>query len=283
MKQSTALLACLATGFASQAGAQSVSPAFDAWMKSRHAAPTATTAVPPTGEQRPLTADVAEQAPAYAATPVAQPAQDASSSPAPATSATTTQVAVAPPPPAQTPRRKREEPRAASGAFIGAQAGKGWVYEDIDQNLYSVNAGYRWRAGPVTQIGIEAAVGKLDRVSDHDGYYAPDVDFYSLGGTARFNFGRNNPWFALARLGYWSGKTEFETFHSYDFYGNPYYEMSRERVYGAYAGFGIGVDLGRHTSLSLNYTGYVYSNSYTYDDYEVNYADTVNLGVEVRF
>ncbi|WP_093140228.1 outer membrane beta-barrel protein [Pseudoxanthomonas sp. GM95] len=295
-KTATLLLACTALGLASQAAAQSISPAWDAYRKQQKErqqqagnvpalppmAPVPTkpregyaTPLPPTADG---TAQVAAAAPQPASVTALPP-------PAPATPvAQQASVAPAPPPPPSRPRK--EKPRIDSGAFVGVQGGKGWVYEDIDQSMWGLNGGYRWRAGAVTLIGIEAAAGKLDRVSDHDGFYAPKVDFYSLGGTARFNFGRNSPWFAVARLGYWSGETDIEReacCRSFGGYNYSYYESSRERVYGAYAGFGIGVDLGRHASLNLNYTGYVYSNSYYDEDYEVNYADTVSFGVEVRF
>ncbi|WP_345775890.1 outer membrane beta-barrel protein, partial [Pseudoxanthomonas sp. X-1] len=194
--------------------------------------------------------------------------------------------AAVPAPPPPVPRRPREPPRNASGAFVGVQAGKGWVYEDVDQTMYGLSAGYRWRAGPVSLIGVEATAGRLQERTRQDDKYGA-VDFYSLGAIARFNFGRRSPWFALARLGYWYGNTT-----QYDAIGRYYradgssyikYDSYREHVYGAYAGLGIGVELGRHASLSLNYTGYLYSNSYDAGEYDPNYADALNLGVEVRF
>ncbi|RZZ89614.1 outer membrane beta-barrel protein [Pseudoxanthomonas winnipegensis] len=302
-KSPALLLACLLAGLASQAQAQTVSPAFDAWLKSRRARAQPGAATPPASpEQRPLTENLASQAPAYASarpaptTPVppvpptapVPPMAPRADAPVAVASAPATYAAVPapapPPPPLQ--RKPREQPRNASGAFIGVQAGKGWVYEDVDQTMFGLTAGYRWRAGSVSLIGIEAAAGKLEERKRQDDKYGAS-DFYSLGAIARFNFGRRSPWFALARLGYWYGNTtQYDTLGRYyrpD--GSSYikYDSSREHVYGAYAGFGIGVDLNRHTSLSLNYTGYVYSNSYDYDEYDPNYADALNLGLEVRF
>ena len=296
-KSSALLLTCLLAGLASQASAQTVSPAFDAWLKSRRAPAQPSAVAPPASpEQRPLTEHRASQAPASsdarpapstAAVPTAPvpPVAPRADAPAAPTPPSATYAAVpAPPPPV--PRRPREPPRNASGAFVGVQAGKGWVYEDVDQTMYGLSAGYRWRAGPVSLIGVEATAGRLQERTRQDDKYGA-VDFYSLGAIARFNFGRRSPWFALARLGYWYGNTT-----QYDAIGRYYradgssyikYDSYREHVYGAYAGLGIGVELGRHTSLSLNYTGYLYSNSYDAGEYDPNYADALNLGVEVRF
>ncbi|MBD4033101.1 hypothetical protein GUH82_20870, partial [Xanthomonas citri pv. citri] len=91
---------------------------------------------------------------------------------------------------------------------------------------------------------------KLARISDHEDSYVPGVEFGSLGGTARFNFG-DSPLFAVVRLGYWSANSNGE---------------SNERVSGAYAGAGFGVDIGRHASLSVFYTNYLYANDYYYSD-----------------
>ncbi|WP_340649275.1 outer membrane beta-barrel protein [Pseudoxanthomonas winnipegensis] len=295
-KSPALLLACLLASLASQAQAQTVSPAFDAWLKSRRAPAQPGAATPPASpEQRPLTENLASQAPAYAsarpapatpAPPVPPPAPvppmaPRADTPMAVASAPATYAAVPapapPPPPVQ--RKPREQPRNASGAFVGVQAGKGWVYENVDQTMFGLTAGYRWRAGPVSLIGIEAAVGKLESTKDHGTPFGTAV-FSRVGGTARFNFGRRSPWFATARLGYWYGdmKVYEQTYRSY-----PDYVRDGAHAYGGYAGLGIGVDLNRHTSLSLDYTGYVYYYDYGVSDYDVNYADTVSLGLEVRF
>ncbi len=120
-------------------------------------------------------------------------------------------------------------------------------------------------------IGIEAATGNVDSSKDADGYVViPNVDFGSLGGTARFNFGAA-PVFALVRLGYWGGTAK----------GDDY----NERVYGAYVGAGLGVDIGKHVSLSALYTNYLYADEY-YDDYEdltIDRAEVLSFGAEIRF
>jgi hypothetical protein len=249
-RTATLLLACIALGLAAQAGAQSISPAWDAYRKQQKARQQ-----PPPSQSQPISSDDHTQATLPAGQAGARTHMAPASAPVPA--------------PAKVRPRKLE--RVQSGAFVGVQGGKGWVYEDIDQNMIGFNAGYRWRAGAVTLVGIEVAGGQLDRISDHDGFYAPAAQFGSVGGTARFNFG-DSPMFATARLGYWSGKSKDDT---YD-----------DRVYGAYVGVGLGVDLGRHASVRLGYTGFIYANSYDdYDDQylEVNRADMVDLGFEVRF
>lgn len=167
---------------------------------------------------------------------------------------------------------ERHGQRDRGGFFIGAQAGKGWVYEDLDQNALGVNAGYRWQAGPIALLGIEVAAGRLADTND-DGWYAEEVKFRSIGFNGRFNFGARNPWYAVVRAGYFDA----------DMRGDGW----SENMDGGYAGFGIGVDLNRNVNLNLVYTAYVYADSYYYDyewDYiEFNRADTVTFGIEARF
>ena len=121
---------------------------------------------------------------------------------------------------------ERHGQRDRGGFFIGAQAGKGWVYEDVDQNALSLNAGYRWQAGPVSLLGLEVAAGRLADTSD-DGWYAEEVKFRSIGFNGRFNFGARNPWYAVVRAGYFDA----------DMRGDGW----SENMDGGYAGFGIGV------------------------------------------
>jgi hypothetical protein len=156
------------------------------------------------------------------------------------------------------------------GAFLGVQGGKGWVYEDVDQSARMLSAGYRWQAGAVTLVGIEAAAGRLDATT-HEGFQFGRVDFASVGANARFNFGRDNPIFALVRAGYWSAEDN-------DF---------GDSADGAYIGVGLGVDFSRNVNMSLVYTNHVYFTDYYWegDDfyYDINRADTLMLGAEVRF
>lgn len=169
---------------------------------------------------------------------------------------------------AQQPASVRSE-EDRGGFFIGVQGGKGWVYEDVDQSALGVNAGYRWQAGPVSLIGIEAAAGRLDSTRDDGGQYGK-VEYASLGANARFNFGRTNPVYALVRAGYWSA----------DRHGTG------QSTDGGYFGAGLGVDITRNFNLSLVYTNYVYFDDWEGDGLEyddINRADTLMLGAEVRF
>ncbi|MBB3762934.1 hypothetical protein GGR79_003759 [Xanthomonas arboricola] len=268
-RTATWLLACTALGCVSDAAAQSLSRGWDTYrqqQKQQQAAAQSGAAqlATPAASSTAKTNDDALQSAAANGSYTAGPAEATTIASAPST-------AVAPSPAlayrSATPRE--EEQRLKSGVFLGVQGGQGKVYEGIDQDMLGFNAGYRWRAGPVTLIGIEAAVGKLARISDHEDSYVPGVEFGSLGGTARFNFG-DSPLFAVVRLGYWSANSNGE---------------SNERVSGAYAGAGFGVDIGRHASLSVFYTNYLYANDYYYSDEDItiNRAEVLNVGAEVRF
>ena len=200
--------------------------------------------------------DASKNAPAPPADPAA-PASQAVASPAAA--------------PATWPaaQRARGNDGQRGGFFVGVQAGQGWIYEDIDQDAISASAGYRWQAGPLVLVGVEVIGGELRKTED-DWYLYPKVRYGGFGANARVNFGRS-PWFAMARLGYFSANAEGSDGDDFD---------------GLYAGLGIGVDAGRHVSFSLAYTGFYYSNTYygySDEETEVNRADTVTLGVEARF
>lgn len=167
---------------------------------------------------------------------------------------------------AAAPRSASHE-RGRGGFFLGVQGGKGRVYEDVDQSALLVNAGYRWQAGDVTLIGIELAGGELDDERHGEGNY-PGLDLVSLGANARFNFGSGSPVYALVRAGYWSAED--------DRYGS--------NSDGGYVGGGLGVDFNRHFNMSVIYTTHVYATDYDWEDgYEINSADTLMLGAEVRF
>ncbi len=58
-----------------------------------------------------------------------------------------------------------------------------------------------------------------------------------------------------------------------------------DEIFGGYASLGLGVDIGKHASVSAMYTNYVYANDY-YDyaqDTTINRAEVLNAVVEVRF
>ena len=225
------------------AGAQSISTAWDAYRKK---------------EKQPATEPA--------------PSQDGAQSapPAPAPSAAT-------PTSAPSPSHAYSRPVAAAqgGFFVGAQVGKGWIYDDVDQNVAAINGGYRWQAGDVSLIGIELASGRLAE-TDHDGWTYGQVNYGSVGANARFNFGQGNPWFAIARLGYWAADGDGDDDSDVD---------------GGYASFGIGVDVGGNFHVNLMYTNHAYATTYYYyggyggyyEETEINRADMVTLGVEARF
>lgn len=170
------------------------------------------------------------------------------------------------------PEAYREEDRG--GAFVGVQLGKGWVYEDADQSARQINAGYRWQAGPVALLGVEVAAGELNDAT-HDGWRFDPVDFASIGFNGRFNFGRTSPVYGLVRAGYWAADTSVND------------GEQRADVDGGYFGLGLGSDIGRHLSLSLVFTSYVYFNELYWEGdnlyYDANRADTLMFGAEFRF
>ncbi|MBJ6984394.1 outer membrane beta-barrel protein [Luteimonas sp. MC1750] len=173
------------------------------------------------------------------------------------------------PAPAPAPEARQAHVESRGGFFVGAKGGRGWVYDDVDQSTRELNAGYRWQAGSVTLIGIELARGELGAKTE-DGFFVDDVDYASIGVNARFNFGRTSPVYALVRAGYWAAEEKGDDAMDVD---------------GGYFGLGLGVDVNRHVNLGLTYTNYVYFDSYYWDAgyYEVNRADTLMLGAEVRF
>jgi hypothetical protein len=222
------------------AGAQAQSKPIQGWQPAQHEEPDPAKRVPQAPQQ--ASSDRQAQPSAQPAVVQAQPYTAEQAAPA-----------------------RYEEGRG--GFFLGAQGGKGWVVEDVDQSALAVNAGYRWQAGSVSLIGIEAATGRLDSTKDDDARYSK-VEYDSIGVNARFNFGRNNPVYGLVRAGYWAA------------------DADDADIDGGYFGLGLGVDVNRYFNLSLVYTNYVYFNDWEgdglqYDD--VHSADTLMLGAEVRF
>ena len=231
--------------FALHAQAQSVSPAYEAFRNKSAAQPAPTQ--PATPATQPTAVGPAPQAPA----------------PAPTYAAPAPYVA-----PATAPEDEED-----GGFFVGVQAGQGWIYEDVEQDAVAVSAGYRWQAGPWTQVGVELSGGRLDS-TDYRGVDVPKATYKAIGANARFNFG-NSPWFATVRGGYFDAKQD-------GYYG----ELSTD---GGYAGVAIGVDINRYFNIHLGYTGFVYADDYNDcyydDDYYCDFsrADTVMLGIEARF
>ena len=234
--------------FALHAQAQSVSPAYEAFRNKSAAQPAPTQ--PATPATQPTAVSPAPQAPA----------------PAPTYAAPAPYVA-----PATAPEDEED-----GGFFVGVQAGQGWIYEDVEQDAVAVSAGYRWQAGPWTQVGVELSGGRLDETTD-GGWPYPKATYKALGANARMNFGES-PWFMMVRGGYFDAEQDIP--------GGGDFSTD-----GGYAGLAVGVDLNRHFNITLGYTGFVYADEYydsdCDDDYtydcDFNRADTVTLGVEARF
>ena len=244
-----AMAVVIAGALLASASAHAQSKPIQGWQPGQHEEPDPAKRVPQAPQQAPQQAPASQQA---------QPA------PRPPSVVVREQpYAAAQPEPTQ-----REEDRG--GFFVGVQGGKGWVYEDVDQSALAVNAGYRWQAGPVSLIGIEVASGRLDSTGEGTRFYGK-VEYDSIGANARFNFGRNSPVYGLVRAGYWTADDS----------------ESGMDVDGGYFGVGLGVDVNRHFNLSLVYTNYVYFEDYYWEGndfhYDINRADTLMLGAEVRF
>ncbi len=273
-RTATLLLACTALGVTAQASAQSLSRGWDSYRQQQRQPQAGTQEAPASAapQSRPSqagsggaptavggsgSAGVVDQTGGFATVTAQTPAVDAPPAPA---------YAAAPAPATGTART--EQSRIDSGAFISVQRGRGEVFSGYKQDMLGLSAGYRWRAGSVTLIGLEGSVGRLDRGDSTDDVFIPAVKFGGIGGTARFNFG-DTPLFAVVRIGSWYAEVA---------------EMSDE-IYGGYASLGLGVDIGKHASVSAMYTNYIYANDY-YDyaeDTTINRAEVLNAALEVRF
>ncbi|MBV6846688.1 hypothetical protein KWH29_15250 [Xanthomonas campestris pv. paulliniae] len=270
-RTATVLLACTAFGVTAQASAQSLSRGWDSYrQQQKQQTGTQRATAPAAPSSRPAQAGVGG-APAAVGGSGGQPgASGGFTTVTEQTEAVAVQPAAASPAaPVPAARYTRvEESRIERGAFIGVQRGRGEVFSGYKQDMLGLSAGYRWRAGSVTLIGLEGSIGRLDRGDTTDDVFIPAVKFGGIGGTARFNFG-DTPLFAVVRLGSWYAEVA---------------DMSDE-IFGGYASLGLGVDIGKHASVSAMYTNYVYANDY-YDyaqDTTINRAEVLNAVVEVRF
>jgi hypothetical protein len=88
---------------------------------------------------------------------------------------------------------------AQGNFFVAGQAGRA-SYDDSEFNdeqaaTHAISAGYRWQAGPVTQVGFEVGTGKVEEIGE--GYSNPmetshvgvDTRYRHAGANARFGFG----------------------------------------------------------------------------------------------
>ncbi|ATS40586.1 MULTISPECIES: hypothetical protein [Xanthomonas] len=265
-RTATLLLACTAFGVTAQASAQSLSRGWDSYrQQQKQQAGTQGAAAPAAQSARPAQAGTGGAPAAVGGSGTA--GFSTVTEQTPAVAAPSVPAYAAAPAPALGPAQA-EQSRIDSGAFISVQRGRGEVFSGYKQDMLGLSAGYRWRAGSVTLIGLEGSVGRLDRGDTTDDVFIPAVKFGGIGGTARFNFG-DTPLFAVVRVGSWYAEVA---------------EMSDE-IYGGYASLGLGVDIGKHASASVMYTNYVYANDY-YDyaeDTTINRADVLNAALEVRF
>ncbi|MCD0278433.1 hypothetical protein JWH04_05635 [Xanthomonas melonis] len=260
-RTATLLLACTALGATAQASAQSLSRGWDSYrQQQKQQTDTQNASAAAAQSPRPVPAGIGGARAAVGGSETGESVGFSAVNEQMSVMAAPVAPAYLPPPP------QDQEQRLKSGVFIGVQGGRAEVFEDVKQDMLGGSVGYRWRAGAVTLIGIEAFAGHIERFRSDDAF-APSARFGGLGGNARFNFG-DSPVFASVRLGYWGGESV-----GYD----------GERFYGAYLGAGLGVDIGRHVSLSGQFTRYLYANDYSEEDITINRADVVNASLEVRF
>lgn len=192
---------------------------------------------------------------------------------------------------------------AEGGFFVAGHVGKA-KYDDVGfddrADTRALSGGYRWQAGPIVQVGIEAGFGKVDEVTDDFYYYTDgmgyeetwrvgmETDYRNIGANARISFGEGSRWFAVARAGYMAYDMDAHLRVEARQNGalvDTFADSGSDDGGGAYFGAGVGVDLNRNVNLSLMYNGFAYSD---FEDngtgqWDVGTASTTTLGVEVRF
>ena len=127
-------------------------------------------------------------------------------------------------------------------------------------------------AGRSGDAGRHRGRGRPAGGTEEGAYRYSEVEYASIGANARFNFGDTSPVYGLVRAGYWAAEEN---------------ELG-DRADGAYVGLGLGVDFTRNFNMSVVYTNHIYFSDYGWTDdndfyYDVNRADTLMLGAEVRF
>lgn len=192
---------------------------------------------------------------------------------------------------------------AQGNFFIAGQVGQAKYddsgFDDASADTRAISGGYRWQAGPIVQIGVEAGAGKVDEISQ-DYYYADgsgyvetgrigmEADYRHVGANARFNFGQDSRWFAIARGGYMAYEMDASAHYEARLDGqliDSLDESGSDDGGGAYFGAGIGVDLTPNVNLNLMYNSYAYSDfeSDSYSEDDIGTASTTTIGIEVRF
>lgn len=194
--------------------------------------------------------------------------------------------------------------QAQGNFFIGGQVGQAEYgdsgLDDDSADTRAFNIGYRWAAGPIVQVGFEAGLGTVDEVSGDIYYYSDgsgyvetgrgrmEADYRNLGANARFNFGKDSRWFAIARAGYMAYEMDAHAHYEARYNGELLDTMdlsASDDGGGAYFGAGIGLDVTPNFNINVMYNGYAYSDfeSDSYEEAEIGTAATTTLGIEVRF
>jgi hypothetical protein len=193
--------------------------------------------------------------------------------------------------------------QANGNFFVAGQAGQATYedsgYDEDSADTRALSGGYRWQAGDVAQVGVEAGYGKVDEITQdyyynggggytENGRFGMDADYRLLGANARFNFGHGSRWFAIARGGYMAYEQNASAQLAAYVDGvqiDGVDESFSDNGGGAYFGAGLGMDVTPNFNVNVMYNSYAYS-SFD-DDYfaseDVGTASTTTLGIEVRF
>lgn len=172
-------------------------------------------------------------------------------------------------------------------------------FEDDSASTRALSGGYRWQAGPIIQVGIEAGFGKVDEITDdyhyNDGMgyvetarVGMEADYRNIGANARIHFGEGSRWFAIARAGYMAYDMDARVNYEARYNGtlvDSFNDSASDDGGGAYFGGGVGVDITPNFNVNLMFNGFAYSDfeENSEGEFDVGTASTTTLGVEVRF
>lgn len=180
--------------------------------------------------------------------------------------------------------------------YIGAGVGQakwdvdinpdsGFRLDDTDTTA-NVRFGYVWHWGVDFAVeGGYADLGEFEtHYSDNNSSVHGSIENHGLFGGVKVKYGFARGWYVAGRGGLYQGKAEANSVSIYDD-GITHAEdtfSSDETKTGWYAGVGIGYDLSRHFSLSVNYD-YFHSEFADLDNNVDTDIGTVTVGVEYRF
>lgn len=191
---------------------------------------------------------------------------------------------------------------AEGNFFIAGQAGQATYddsgFDEDSADTRAISAGYRWQAGSIAQVGVEVGAGRVDEIGQDyyynsgDGYsetghIGMDANYRHVGANARFSFGRDSRWFAIARVGYMAYEQNVDA-HFEAYLDNTRIDSldvsESDDGGGAYFGAGIGWDVTPNFNINAMVNGYAYSSfEGDFEDEDVGTATTTTLGLEVRF